>query len=207
MFGPLRSGLRPTIYFPLAQSADAVAPGRTVISLSVRPAAVRPASLATTVAAALTKVDSRLSFSYRPLEQDVATALTQERLLAVLSGFFAGLGLLLAALGLYGVTAHSAARRRTEIGIRMALGATPLHVVGLVLTRALLLTACGIVAGVGLSAWLSRFVATLLFGVQPQDATTMALAAAGLAAVATLASGVPAIRAALVNPARALRET
>ena len=207
MFGPLRSGLRPTIYFPLAQSADAVAPGRTVISISVRPAAVRPASLATTVAAALTKVDSRLSFSYRPLEQDVATALTQERLLAVLSGFFAGLALLLAALGLYGVTAYSAARRRTEIGIRMALGATPLHVVGLVLTRALLLTACGIVAGVGLSAWLSRFVATLLFGVRPQDATTMALAAAGLAAVATLASGVPAIRAALVNPARALRET
>jgi ABC-type antimicrobial peptide transport system permease subunit len=152
-------------------------------------------------------MDGRLSFSYRPLEQDVATALTQERLLAALSGFFAGLALLLAALGLYGVTAYSAARRRAEIGIRMALGATPLHVVSLVLTRALLLTAVGIVAGIGLSAWISRFIATLLFGVQPQDATTMALAAVGLAAVATLASGIPAIRAALVNPARALRET
>jgi putative ABC transport system permease protein len=63
------------------------------------------------------------------------------------------------------------------------------------------------VAGVGLSVWISRFIATLLFGVQPQDATTMALAAVSLAAVATLASGIPAIRAALVNPARALRET
>ena len=184
-----------------------VPPGRTVIAISVRPATVRPALLAATIADALTKVNGRLSFSYRPLEQDVAAALTQERLLAALSGFFAGLALLLAALGLYGVTAYSAARRRTEIGIRMALGATPLRVVGLVLTRALLFTAAGIVAGVGLSAWTSRFIATLLFGVQPQDATTMALAAVSLAAVATLASGIPAIRAALVNPARALRET
>ena len=207
IFGPLRSGARPTIYFPLAQPADAGPPGRTVIALSVRPAAVRPAVLAGTIAEALTRMDGRLSFSYRPLEEDVATALTQERLLAVLSGFFAGLALLLAALGLYGVTAYAAAKRRTEIGIRMALGATPLHVVSLVLTRALVLTAFGIVAGIGLSVWISRFVAMLLFGVQPQDVTTMALAAAGLAAVATLASGVPAIRAALVNPARALRET
>jgi putative ABC transport system permease protein len=207
IFGPLRSGPRPTIYFPLSQSATVGLPGRTVIALSVRPAAVRPALVAATIADALTKVDGRLSFSYRPLEQDVATALTQERLLAVLSGFFAGLALLLAALGLYGVTAYSAARRRTEIGIRMALGATPLRVIRLVLTRALLLTAFGIVAGVGLSVWISRFIATLLFGVQPQDATTMALAAVSLAAVATLATGIPAIRAALVSPARALRET
>ena len=72
---------------------------------------------------------------------------------------------------------------------------------------ALVLTAFGIVAGIGLSVWISRFAATLLFGVQPQDATTMAFAACGLAAVATLASAVPAIRAALVSPARALRET
>jgi ABC-type antimicrobial peptide transport system permease subunit len=163
--------------------------------------------LAATIADALTRMDGRLSFSYRPLEQDVATALTQERLLAVLSGFFAGLALLLAALGLYGVTAYSAAKRRTEIGIRMALGATPLRVASLVLARALVLTAFGIIAGLGLSMWISRFIATLLFGVQPQDTATMALAAFALAAVATLASGIPAIRAALGNPARALRET
>jgi predicted permease len=207
IFGPLRSGARATLYFPLAQPADAGPPGRTVISLSVRPAAVRPAVLAATIADALTRMDGRLSFSYRPLEQDVATALTQERLLAVLSGFFAGLALLLAALGLYGVTAYSAAKRRTEIGIRMALGATPLRVASLVLARALVLTAFGIIAGLGLSMWISRFIATLLFGVQPQDTATMALAAFALAAVATLASGIPAIRAALGNPARALRET
>jgi putative ABC transport system permease protein len=207
IFGAPRSGARPTIYFPLAQPGDPGPPGRTVIALSARPAAVRPAIVAGTIADALTRMDRRLSFSYRPLEQDVATALTQERLLAVLSGFFAGFALLLAALGLYGVTAYAAAKRRTEIGIRMALGATPLHVVRIVLTRALVLTAFGIVAGIGLSVWISRFAATLLFGVQPQDATTMAFAACGLAAVATLASAVPAIRAALVSPARALRET
>jgi putative ABC transport system permease protein len=207
VFGALRSGPRPSLYLPLAQSPDMVPPGRTVIAISVRPATIRPALLAATIADALTKVNGRLSFSYRPLEQDVATALTQERLLAALSGFFAGLALLLAALGLYGVTAYAAGRRRTEIGIRMALGATPLRVVGLVLTRALLFTATGIIAGVALSAWVSRFIATLLFGIRPQDATTIALAALSLAAVATLASGIPAIRAALVNPARALRET
>jgi ABC-type antimicrobial peptide transport system permease subunit len=173
----------------------------------VRPANVRPALLAATIADALSKMNGLLSFSYRPLEQDITTALTRERLLAALSGFFAGLALLLAALGLYGVTAYSAARRRTEIGIRMALGATPLQVVGLVLTRALALTATGIIAGVALSAWGSRFIATLLFDIQPQDPATTAAAAFSLAVVATLASGIPAVRAALVNPARALRET
>jgi putative ABC transport system permease protein len=207
VFGPLRSGPHPTIYLPLAQSADIGPPRRTTIVISVRPANVRPALLAATIADALTKMNGRISFSYRPLEQDVTTALTRERLLAALSGFFAGLALLLAALGLYGVTAYSAARRRTEIGIRMALGATPLRVIGLVVTRALALTATGIIAGVALSAWGSRFIATLLFGIQPQDPATTALAVFSLAIVATLASGIPAVRAALVNPARALRET
>jgi ABC-type antimicrobial peptide transport system permease subunit len=81
------------------------------------------------------------------------------------------------------------------------------RVVGLVLTRALALTATGIIAGVALSAWGSKFIATLLFGIQPQDPTTTAVAAFSLAVVATLASGIPAVRAARVNPARALRET
>jgi putative ABC transport system permease protein len=89
----------------------------------------------------------------------------------------------------------------------MALGATPLRVIGLVVTRALALTATGIIAGVALSAWGSRFIAKLLFGIQPQDPATTALAVFSLAIVATLASGIPAVRAALVNPARALRET
>ena len=90
--GALRSGLRPSIYFPLAQSATLVAPGRTTIAVSLRSTSGSPALLASGVADALARFDRRLSFSYRPLEQDVTAALTQERLLAMLSSFFGGAG-------------------------------------------------------------------------------------------------------------------
>jgi predicted permease len=207
VFGPLRTGARPIIYFPLAQSASRFAPGRTTIALSVRPSNESPSSVATSVGEALIGASPRLSFSYRPLEQEVGGALTQERLLAALSGFFAGLALLLSAVGLYGVTAYAAARRRTEIGIRLALGATPARVVRLVLVRVLVLTAAGVIAGTAASAWASRFVSTLLFGVQPGDPSTLALAALGLATVALVAGFVPAFRAGVMDPAKALRET
>jgi predicted permease len=204
--GPLRSGPRPTIYFPLAQSANLLPPGRTTISVSVRSAAVAPALLAGAVSDALTRFDRRLSFSCRPIAQDVAAALTQERLLALLSSFFGGLALLLSALGLYGVTAHAASRRRTEIGIRLALGATPLRVVRMVLLRTLTLTGLGMLAGIAASLWASRFVASLLFGVQPRNAPAIAAAGLILAAVAVVATAIPAIRASRTDPASTLRE-
>ena len=85
-------------------------------------------------------------------------------MLAILSGFFGAVALLLAGLGLYGVTAYAVARRRTEIGIRMALGAAPAHVVRMVLSRVSRLVALGVLAGGGLSVWASTFVASLLYG-------------------------------------------
>jgi len=173
----------------------------------VRAAAGSPSSLAATVGGALTNADRRLSFSQRPLARDVSAALSQERMVGLLSGFFAGLGLLLSALGLYGVTAYSTARRRAEIGIRLALGASRSQVIRLVLLRILGLTALGLVAGLAVSAWASRFIATLLFGVEPRDPWTLAASAALLAVVALVASFVPAFRASLSDPARVLRET
>ena len=204
--GALRTGPRPTIYFPLAQSAGLGPPGRTTISVSLRSAAGSPVPLAPGVAEALTRFDRRLSFSYRPIEQDIAAALTQERLLAALSGFFGGLALLLSALGLYGVTAYAAARRRSEIGIRLALGATPRRVVAMVLRRTLTLTSLGMLTGAAASLWASRFVATLLFGVQARSVPAIAAACLVLIAVAALASAIPAVRASRIDPAQALRD-
>ena len=204
--GPLRSGPRPSMYFPLAQSTTLVAPGRTTIAISLRSTSGSPALLASGVSDALTSLDRRLSFSSRPIEQDVAAALTQERLLAVLSSFFGGLALLLSALGLYGMTAHAAARRRSEIGIRLALGATPMRVLRMVLLRTLTVTGAGMLVGMAASVWASRFIASLLFGVQPGSPGTIAAAGLILLAVAAVASAIPAVQASRTDPADALRE-
>jgi predicted permease len=205
-FGPLRAGLRPAIYFPLAQSAKLGPPGRTTIAVSLRAASAAPARLAPGVADALSRFNHRLSFSSRPLEQDVTAALTQERLLAVLASFFGALALLLSALGLYGLTAHAAACRRIEIGIRLALGATPMGVVRMVLLRTMTLTAIGMLGGIAASIWASRFVASLLFGVQPGNPLTIAAAGLILIAVAAIAGVIPAFHASRMDPASALRE-
>jgi ABC-type antimicrobial peptide transport system permease subunit len=123
-----------------------------------------------------------------------------------MSSFFRGLALLLSALGLYGITAHAAARRRSEIGIRLALGATPTRVLRMVLLRTLTLTGVGMLVGVAASVWASRFIASLLFGVGPGSPVIIAAAALMLIGVAAIASAIPALRAARSDPAHALRE-
>ncbi len=95
-----------------------------------------------------------------------------------MSGFFGGLASLLAGLGLYGVTSYAVSRRRTEIGIRMALGAAPAGVVRLVLTRVAWLIGIGVVLGIGISLWASKFVASLLYSLEPRDPATLVGAAA-----------------------------
>src|SRR4029077_20984873 len=125
---------------------------------------------------------------------------------ALLSGFFGALALLLAAVGLYGVTAYAVARRRTEIGIRAALGAAPIDIIRLVLRRVALLVGGGIIVGGGLSLWASTLVASLLYGLQPHDPRTLIGAAAVLATVVALAGWLPAWRASRIEPANVLRE-
>ncbi len=143
----LRDEVPPTIYMPLAQWPMGNPPGE--ISISVRSAAGSPARLSPAVAAALTAVNRDLAFSFRPLADQVNASLVQERLVAMLSGFFGALALLLAGLGLYGVTSYAVTRRQNEIGIRMALGAQWADVMALVLRQSLITTAIGIVGGVG----------------------------------------------------------
>ena len=99
--------------------------------------------------------------------------------MAMLSGWFSVLALLLSALGLYGVTAYAVNRRRTEIGIRMAIGAAPARIVRLVLARVTVLLGLGVLIGTAASVWASRFIATLLYGLEPRDTAVAASRALG----------------------------
>jgi predicted permease len=198
----LREPVPPTMYIPFAQEREPP----SSLSLSVRSAGPSPALLTRSLADALTPVHRDLALSFRPLAEQVDAALTQERLVAMLSAFFGGLALLLAALGLYGVTSYAVSRRRTEIGIRMALGAAPRGVVVLVLRRVGALVTLGVVLGVSVSLWASRFVTTLLFGLEPRDPATLVAAMLVLGGIGALAGWLPARRASRIDPARVLRE-
>jgi ABC-type antimicrobial peptide transport system permease subunit len=126
-------------------------------------------------------------------------------MLATLAVFFGGLALLLGAIGSYGVMAFQVARRRREIGIRMALGAARRDVTRLFLRHGLVLSGIGIALGAAGAAGLTRLMASMLFGVSPLDWVTYVSVAAGLGATALLASYLPAARAARLDPSAALR--
>jgi putative ABC transport system permease protein len=201
VYRALREPVPPTMYLPLRQQTEPP----SSMAISVRAAAGSPALLTKSLAAALTGVHKDIAITFRLLSEQVKASLIQERMVAMLSGFFGGLALLLAGLGLYGVTSYAVSRRRTEIGIRMALGAAPGGVVRMVLLRVAVLVAIGVVVGAGISLWAARFVATLLYGLQPRDPMTLALAVLVLACIAGVAGGVPAIRASRIDPAAVLR--
>jgi putative ABC transport system permease protein len=151
-------------------------------------------------------VDRNVSLTVHPLAAYVDSALSRERILAILSGFFGALALLLAGIGLYGMTSYAVSRRRSEIGIRMALGASAGRVVQLVLARVALLVGLGVALGAAASLWASRYVESLLYGLQPRDPVTFIGAALVLAAIGALAAWMPARRATRIDPARVLRE-
>ena len=140
------------------------------------------------------------------LSSQVDASLIQERLLATLSTFFGGLALLLATLGLYGVTSYSVNRRRAEIGIRMALGANASDVIRMVLARVGVLVVLGVAIGTGASFWASRFVASFLYGFKASDPATFVGAAVVLGLVAAAAGWFPARRASRIDPTSVLRD-
>jgi putative ABC transport system permease protein len=201
----LREPVPPTTYVPMAQMDESF--GLASVYLMVRSTSGSPALLAKSIATAIAAVNPDLAVTFRPLADYVNASLTQERVVAMLSGFFGGLALLLAGLGLYGVTSYAVTRRRTEIGIRMALGAAPGGVIRLVLRRVALLVGAGVIVGAGVSVWAAQFVATLLYGMQPRDPATLVGAASVLVAVGTLAGWLPARRASRIDPADVLRDT
>ena len=126
--------------------------------------------------------------------------------MATLSGVFGGLAVLIATVGLYGVMAYSVARRRIEIGIRMALGADRGSVVRMIVKDAGVLLAIGVAIGAGLAMYAARWGAALLYGLEPRDPATLAVAVAALASATMLASWIPARRASRLEPTVALRE-
>jgi len=205
VYRSMREPSTPTMYVPLAQW-NLPFP-MTGISIGVRSASVAPLQLARGIASALSRVDPDLAFNFRSFEEQVNASLTQERLVALLSAVFGGVALLLAGLGLYGVTSYAVSRRRTEIGIRMALGATPAGVVRLVLARVAILVGIGVVIGSSVSAWASTFVASLLYGLEPRDPATFAAAVLVLGAVAAAAGWLPAHRASQLDPSTVLRDS
>ena len=126
--------------------------------------------------------------------------------MATLSGFFGALAAVLAMIGLYGVMSYSVARRRNEIGVRIALGAGVKTVVGMIVGESARLVAIGIVAGVALAIAGAKAATSLLFGVTAADPGALAMAFGAMVAVAVVASAVPAIRAATLDPTVALRD-
>jgi putative ABC transport system permease protein len=201
----IRTPMLPTIYVALAQHGGPLI--QTYFYIAVQSANGSPALLTRSVTAALTAVNRDLTLTFRPLSTVIDDSLTQDRLVAMLSAFFGVLALLLAGLGLYGVTAYAVARRRTEIGIRMALGAAPAAVVQLVLSRVAWLVGVGVLAGTMLSLWASHFVTAMLYGLQPRDPVTLVGSAAVLAATGAIAGWLPARVASRLEPAQVLRES
>jgi predicted permease len=200
IYRSLRAPMEPTMYLPYAQEGAS-----SVATIAVRAASGPPENLVRGVAAAIEREDPTAVVSFRTMDEQLAGALTQERLVATLAGFFGVLGLLLAAVGLYGVTAYAVTSRRAEIGIRMALGASGGGVVGMVLRRVAWLVGIGIALGAGLSAWAAAYVRTLLYGLGPRDPWTFVGAALLLTLVAALAAWLPARRASRIDPMQVLR--
>ncbi len=156
--------------------------------------------------AAMAAVHPEIVIQFRVLTTQLQESMLRERLMATLAGSFGFLAAVLATLGLYGVIAYMVARRRNEIGVRIALGADRGSVIRLVLREAALMLIFGLVIGTGLALWAGRAAAALLFGMKPYDPLTFAGAIVLLAAVALMASYGPARRASRLEPMQALRE-
>jgi putative ABC transport system permease protein len=165
-----------------------------------------PLSLASGVAGAVHSIDPELPVAdVRTMDEVVDATLARPKTVAVLLTAFAVMALVLAGVGVYGVMAYSVAQRTQEIGVRMALGATPQSVFRLVLGHALRLVAAGVVVGLAAAAVLTRLLETLLYNTSPVDPPTFAATAAVLVIVATIATYVPARRGTRVAPVEALR--
>lgn len=168
--------------------------------------AAAPEAIFPIVRAKIREMDANLPVTgLRTVQEDVNDTLVTERMTANLSGVFGLLATLLAVIGLYGVMAYSVARRAREIGIRMALGAMQGNVVWMVMKEVLLLAGVGVVIALPLAFGLSRFIRTQLYGVEPHDPWTMALATLAVLLVASAAGYVPALRASRIDPIQALR--
>jgi len=196
----LREEFQPILFTPLSQAALTRPHCRIMIRSSAR-----LDSLARQVRSTLAGTSADIRYSFHVFDTRVEESLLRERLMATLSGVFGVLAMVLTAAGLYGVISYMVARRTSEIGIRVALGADRGAVIALVLREAVIVLAAGLGTGTLLALATGRAAGALLFGLEWYDPLTLAAAGGALAAVAAAASYLPAWRAASVNPAIALR--
>ena len=203
-YGSLRDETPATVYRPFAQESEV-----PYLYFELRTAA-DPLALVPAARAAVASVDRNVPlFGIETETQEIDDALLQERLFAKLAGFFGLAALLLASVGLYGILSYAVARRTSEIGIRMALGAQRSNILHMVLRETLLLVLSGVVIGIPASLAATRFassvISDLLFGIKASDVSAMVLATIVLIVVAVFAGFLPARRAARVDPMVALR--
>lgn len=196
----LREDFQPEAYFPLSQIRGVDENTTFEIRTAMAPGALIPA-----VRDAMGSVNKLASLQFLTLKEEADDSVAQEHLLAMLSGFFGGLALLLTAIGLYGVMAYVVTLRTHEIGIRMALGAQQGSILRLVMRDAAIVLTAGIVAGLLGAISITRLVRDLLFGLTPNDPWTIVLAIAAMVTVAVVATYIPARRAMRVDPMVALR--
>jgi predicted permease len=188
-------------YIPYQQSGEL-----NEMTVYVRSAGSDAAAMSEQLRQSVRRADASMPiFQLQTMERTVDEALFNERMLALLSASFGLLATLLAAIGLYGVMSYTVSRRTREIGIRIALGAERTSVLWLVLREVAFLTFIGIAVGAPSALGLSQFVKSQLFGIEPTDPATLAIAAGTLAFVGLLAGYIPARRAAGVEPVFALR--
>lgn len=197
----LREDFRPTAYLAADQNAN---PGK-LVTFELRVAG-NPSTMIQAATRAVVNVAPGASLQFRTLSAQVEESLARERLIATLSGFFGGLALLLAMIGLYGVTSYSVAQQRNEIGIRMALGAQQSQILRRVLGEVMILIGIGLAIGLPLTAASTNLIESLLYGVRANDPLTISLTAALLVVVGAIAGFLPARRASRIAPMSALRQ-
>jgi predicted permease len=197
-----------TLYMPLGQlTAGATAAWRSFPLWVVVRTTSNPSGAAPEVINAIHQLNSALPIvDVTTMEDFVANSLSQQRFNMLLLAAFAGLALILAAIGIYSVLAYTVRRRVREIGIRMALGAQTFDVVRLIVSEGMKPTAIGVITGLAASLALGRVLSSLLYGVKPSDLVTLASVSIVLVSVALVASVVPAYRATRVEPVKTLRE-
>lgn len=200
-YGNLRETAQPIFYLPLSQDPVPTLSDQLLIRSNLPLQSLLP-----TLRRAILSADSNAHFEIYNFGDLIRTSLARERLMAMLSTMFAGLAVLLAAVGVYGVVTYLVSRRRSEIGVRIALGANRRTIFGMLCFESVKLLLAGLFLGVVVTLGTATLANTMLFGLTPHDPLALSAAAALLLFIGLLATFIPAFRAARLNPTEALRE-
>jgi predicted permease len=200
-YNDLREDFASIVYVSISQDEVAAPGGQVLVRCTTA-----SASLISDVKSVVANVSPEIALDFHVFKTQIRDGLLRDRLMATVSGFFGLLAALLATIGLYGVMSYSIERRRNEIGIRMALGASRGGVTRMVLSEAALLLGFGLTIGTGLALAVTKAASSMLFGLKAYDPLTLTTALVALAASALMAAYFPARRAANLEPMTALRE-